>query len=135
MDGNFIGHQGTIRPEHFAERAAWDYRLNDLSFPIVMTHQPNFFDYRAPEADLLVYPNRCTTHIETSRWKAKGLYWPGVPLPSDLFRTAYHPDHKSADVGLIGTLNRGAKCFRNILKPQASMVITACTIAKIMSVD
>ena len=110
LDGNFIGHHGTIRPEHFAERAAWNYRLM-VVIPDSYDTQPNFFDYWGSEADLLVYLNRRTTHIEASQWRAKGLYWPGVPLPADLF-DPYRPDQKTKHVGLIGTLNRGRELFQ-----------------------
>ncbi len=110
MDGNFIGHHGTIRPEHFAERQAWDYRLM-VVIPDVYDTQPNFFDYWAREADLVVYLNRKTTHIATSQWSSRGLYWPGVPLAPDTF-APFAPDHKDADICLLGTLNRGREVFQ-----------------------
>ena len=113
MDGNFIGHHGTIRPEHFAERAAWNYRLM-VVIPDCYDTQPNFFDYWGSEADLLVYYYRHTTHIDASRWRKRGLHWPAVPFPRDMF-AEFDPGIKIMDLCMLATLNRGLGFLNQLL--------------------
>ncbi len=114
MDGNFMGHPGTIEPAFFSNRAQRGLKLV-VTIPDLYDRKANVFDYWAGEADLLVYLNRRTSHVESSPFADKALYWPGLPFEAEMFAPLVDGE-KAIDLCMIGSLNRGREYYAKLME-------------------
>lgn len=111
LEGNAIGDPNEYTL-FFADRAAQGFKLAVL-IPDLHDLKPNKFDYWARAADLVIHFNERTTHRATSAHREKGLYWPALPFPPEMFA----PDRdKIHDLCIVGSLNRGRELFSSLMR-------------------